>query len=459
MIIIFLVLLAVSGLIDVVLGLWAIVGWGSFASTFGLNLGPGEDIRMMGFMLGLAFLFFAYVQVQAILWIRKEKEDGYPVALAFAGFLVVSSVLMSIVFRPMAILAIDGVRGILLGAFGLLALRSPLTVKELRLPSKSRRSSRRREDSMRDGRRGARGSSTRRPRRGTRREAPARASSRGSGSGPDSRRSSSRGDTRRRGGPRSTESGGRPARTGTDSEPVGRGRQRSSYRNGRSYEGRRSPRRDSNGERGGGYRQDRSYGRDRGGYETERDSEPHAPRRERRSDTDESSRRMRASLGAPAMPVQEETAPRDYREERAPRDHREERAPREYGEATAPRDHREEMPDRRPPREEVREDLEERVVEDVAESSGPPEPLQQRGPKDVVSALDRYESPKGGERNGQNSTDNSLRHRRKTGRAPGASFRPKEKRVRRPLGGSGTGTDNGDDQPVKEDAPEDTRES
>lgn len=437
MITVFLVLLAVSGLIDVALGLWAVLGWESFANVFNLNLASGVDIRMMGFLLGLVLLFFAYVQVQAILWIRKEKEDGYPIAFAFAGWLVVSSVLMTLFFHRLEFLVIDGARGVLLGVFATLAIRSPLTVKELRLPHKARRSSSRRSsEGPRSRRRPARGSSTRRPRRspGGRREAPARASSRRSDSRSGSERGS-RGGARRRGGSRG-DSDRRSSRSG-DSDSMRRPPRDSSYRDRRprerQYNDRRPSRRRSDDN--GGFESDRAYGADQGGYHPEREREAYRP-------SDEStapSRSTRDPIAGPALDAREDTAPREPRDRFANR-----------------RPVREEQSEE--VRNEVRDEPAAPVVDEVVERTGPPEPMAQRGPQDVVSALDWFESPKA-EKSGQDSSENGRLHRRKKGRGPGAHFRPKEKRSRRPLGGDANGSQSGNGEPVVDDLPDGTQSS
>jgi hypothetical protein len=417
MIIFFLVLLAVSGLIDVCLGLWAILGWGSFASVFNLNLASGEDIRMMGFFLGLVLLFFAYVQVQALLWIRREKEVGYPIALAFAGFLVISSLLMSVFFRRMEFLAIDGIRGVLLGIFGTVAFRSPLTVKELRLPSRARRTERR-HASTRGRRRGGRDASTRRPRRTDgRREVPAHASSRGSGSaGPRTRRSTSRRTTRRRAGTRTAEPDERAGPPTSEPERFRRGSRERYYderrpsRRGRepARESAREPARESAREpaREPARESTRELAR-----EPARES-TREPTRESARESGAPPRRRRTPWAGPVVPPATESGAEEYREE-----YPEDRAPsRSVGEEA--------------------EGLEDRIVQEVGENPGPPKPFRQHGPRDVVSALDWLNKPKAADRGGQNDTqDNGSRHRRKPERSPGAIFRPKEKRVRRPLGG------------------------
>ncbi|MBD3335654.1 MAG: hypothetical protein GF355_09075, partial [Candidatus Eisenbacteria bacterium] len=144
MITFFLVLLALSGLVDVGLGLWAIFGWGSFTQTFLGQTVLGGDLQMMGFLLGLVLLFFAYLQAQALWWIRQEDDHGYRLALGFAGFLIVSSALMYVRHPSMPIfLAVDGVRGVLLAVFGAIAMRTPLTISRLGLPTGHRARSRR----------------------------------------------------------------------------------------------------------------------------------------------------------------------------------------------------------------------------------------------------------------------------------------------------------------------------
>jgi hypothetical protein len=135
--------LGFSAAVDLALGAWASVAWGSFKQTWfvqrhivgGNPLVGGEpQLRLMGLVLGLILLFFALLQGWAIRWIRKEQDSGFHLVILFGGYLVVSSIVTFWVFRGVDFLILDGIRGAVLVALGFLAMNEPSTVTELRLP-------------------------------------------------------------------------------------------------------------------------------------------------------------------------------------------------------------------------------------------------------------------------------------------------------------------------------------
>lgn len=206
------VVLGLSIMVDLALGAWASVAWGSFSSSWFPNAAAaavGPESRLLGLVLGLILIFFAAMQALALRWIRKEREGGYHFVVCFGGYLVVSSLVVFVALKAFGgnivplggieFLLIDGLRGAALVTFGLLAKNEPATVRELRLPENGRTSSGRTQSDSRsrDGRdredrgtnrRGGRGRSNR-DRNANR--APAAAGSRNersSSGGRDSRR-------------------------------------------------------------------------------------------------------------------------------------------------------------------------------------------------------------------------------------------------------------------------------
>jgi hypothetical protein len=147
------VLLGLSVLIDLALGAWASVAWGSFAQTWRLAAGNTQAVQSLhltGLVLGLVLFFFAALQILAWRWIRAEKEEGFTVLIWFGCYLIGSSLITFLVFRSRPeFLVIDGLRGALLAVFSVAALRSPATVRELRLPEGGARVRREREHQAR----------------------------------------------------------------------------------------------------------------------------------------------------------------------------------------------------------------------------------------------------------------------------------------------------------------------
>lgn len=162
------VVLGLSALLDLALGTWASVAWKSFAGSWfrGSAVAGAEEFRLLGFVLGLMLLFIAWVHVLALQWVRREKLDGYWIALSLGIYLAVSSALTYAAFRRFDFLLVDGLRGVLLAGIGWAAMRAPQTVRTLRLPDRAPGQRERREErphrrseggrGPRDGRHGSR---------------------------------------------------------------------------------------------------------------------------------------------------------------------------------------------------------------------------------------------------------------------------------------------------------------
>ncbi len=136
------VVLGLSALMDLALGVWASAAWGSFTETwrlqsFQVSAQATADARLLGTVLGFCLLMFAALQVQIILWIRRGWEQGHRLTVIFGAYLLISSVVTSLLFHRPEFLWVDGLRGILLGALALLSLNTPATVRELRLPART----------------------------------------------------------------------------------------------------------------------------------------------------------------------------------------------------------------------------------------------------------------------------------------------------------------------------------
>lgn len=148
------VVLGLSIILDLALGAWASVAWGSFAETwFPTATNLGREPQLLGLVLGLILIFFAVMQALALHWIRNEREGGFHFVICFGSYLVASSLIVfgackfgapnavggSVVpLGGIEFLLIDGLRGAALVMLGLLAMNEPATVRELRLPERDR---------------------------------------------------------------------------------------------------------------------------------------------------------------------------------------------------------------------------------------------------------------------------------------------------------------------------------
>ncbi|MBU1702252.1 MAG: hypothetical protein KJ970_08970 [Candidatus Eisenbacteria bacterium] len=466
MITIFLVLLAISGLVDAALGIWAIAGWSSFTSFFLNGSTLGGTAQMMGFLLGLVLLFFSYLQVQAILWIRQENEDGYRIGLSFAIWLVASSVVMWLRFQMPIFLMIDGARGLILGVIGWVAIYSPNTISKLTLPTGSSHTKPGQEE--RPSTRGRRSSSSSRERYG---------SSRGRGSSSRDRGSSSRDHGSSRGRSDTRRSPGRdrrpspPPAMDSPSEAQSSPRRSSSRR--RTSTRRRS--RPSDGDQAAaGPQTGAPEALDRSWNETPSVDQPKPYRSSRRGEPQQESsrsfnndRNSHSSDHRRQTPRSSETRNRDFRLDReAPPEHLEERPivesrPPLTESRDSTRDSSRAIPSPVSPPPRQRNGYEDRIEPVAAgpleendaprvyrEETGPPQNVLSPNPKDVISALGWFK-PDGQERT-QNPSEGGIHHRRKTSVRTGARFRPREKRNHRSThdelenhdnaGGTGGGT-------------------
>jgi hypothetical protein len=129
-----------SALLDLALGAWASVAWRSFAGAWRLHFAESTgDPQLLGLVLGLALIFFAVLQGLALWWIRREKEPGHWVLISFGFYLILSSLITFLAFHSrFDFLLVDGLRGALLVVLATAVLRAPATVRELRLPERSR---------------------------------------------------------------------------------------------------------------------------------------------------------------------------------------------------------------------------------------------------------------------------------------------------------------------------------
>jgi len=187
------VIIAGSGLLELGLGLWLILGrgrhpWLAWLSPAGGAPAPWADFGAV--FLGLACLLAAALHALALRWHFGEREEAYPLVQIYGGFAILGGLALSMVLSkapdgaPAAWwpLLADSLRGALLLGVGTLERVSPHTLRTLSLPDPSRRRPpRAREERSARAARGDRAS-------GRRREA---------GGGGEGRREGARRDTRR----------------------------------------------------------------------------------------------------------------------------------------------------------------------------------------------------------------------------------------------------------------------
>ena len=156
------VVLAVSAVMDLALGVWASAFWESYRTTWFMNPAfvGGREPQLLGLVLGLILIFFAAMQFDTIRGIRRDRERVYRFPIFFGGYLLVSSIATFLVIQSWdpnvmtmggtEFLLVDGLRGGCLIAFGILAMRAPATVTELRLPKQATVAMDRADDRPRD---------------------------------------------------------------------------------------------------------------------------------------------------------------------------------------------------------------------------------------------------------------------------------------------------------------------
>ncbi len=406
--------------------------WGRFPEPLGgALLAPEPQAFCFRLFLAAGFLLAAVLQLMALRWFIDDREEGHTVFNIYGGFLILAGACLffsaGAAGVAWAFVLGDVLRGVLLLTLSLVVLHSPETLSELRLPpdragarrGTARRSGgRSRSGERRSGERRPRGGSSRRgdrdrprpssgrSRGGRRSESPAARDRDGSDGGSERRRRPRRGRRPRRSEPAASGAGDVQARAAsalTSSGRAGSERSRDS-----------EPRREDSSER-----RERSR-RSRGRRERPRGGDDRGPRRDR--PRDEESRSTR----------------------RGPSRDRDERAPRR--ERTRDRDERS-------ARREPARDREERS-RDRSADSGPASEQTERASRSSVRPPWRStgdESPRpsktsgkqGGSDDDNGEGDNGVMESRvEMGRKPrrgrsstGASFRPRPKRVRRPLWG------------------------
>lgn len=438
------VLLAVSALLEIAVGAWfAIAGTGHpflqwlLESVIGRADLP-EPFRFLVYFIALACFLAAALHLLAWRMLRDDRDKGYHLVVIYGAFALVAGVLLFLgthgiasqsarvaaaPFPAWLFLVADGLRGALLITFTGIVWLSPRTLSSLGLPrDRTRRSS---ADPQR---------ASERSRGRTRSDSRRRSDGRGRSAERD------RGDRRRSGSDAETVSSG-------DSVTATEERSRSSRGGGRGSRGsRRSDRSGDDARSSRGGRSRRGSGSSRG---RESDSAP--------PEVATAASRGEAARDADAAP---ETARRSSHRPRGGR-----------GRSRGTRDDRRRQPD----------DVEIRERdEDRGSGRAPRPPRERQGPRDTersggeAAADDRSRSRPSVQREprragaGQPSTDRQppepddrpsaeelvdrlpaaawsgvgVGGRRKKGRySTGALFRPRTKRVRRPLGGGSAEAD------------------
>jgi hypothetical protein len=139
------VLVAVSGLIEVVVGIalavFGISGTGPSLLREFLQGSSGTPSGANFLLLFAAVACLAAAALHGLLlrWLLQEREEAHPLLQGYGAFALVGGVLLFVAFgahgAAWLFLGIDALRGLLLLGLSVVVAVSPNTVKELRLPS------------------------------------------------------------------------------------------------------------------------------------------------------------------------------------------------------------------------------------------------------------------------------------------------------------------------------------
>lgn len=118
------IMLLLSALIDVLLGLWMVFAWESFArtwrsyawSSFAADklLAAGCDTSVLGFTLGLFVLAIAGLAALCALWVLKGRREGFVLSVLLGLGILVFGIVISARTGTAFNLALDTLRGLLI---------------------------------------------------------------------------------------------------------------------------------------------------------------------------------------------------------------------------------------------------------------------------------------------------------------------------------------------------------
>jgi len=137
------VLVAISGLIDLVMGVTLVIFGPSHPLLRGITetaaTAAPSGTTLLVLFAALACFAAAALHVLLLRWLIQEREEAYPLLQGYGAFALIGGILLFIAFgargSAWAFLVLDALRGLLLVGLSVIVAVSPNTVRELRLPA------------------------------------------------------------------------------------------------------------------------------------------------------------------------------------------------------------------------------------------------------------------------------------------------------------------------------------
>jgi hypothetical protein len=144
------VFVILSGLLEAGAGIWSIFNGDRILKQLAGVAPAAPAVTASGVFIGLVCLLIASLHYLIWRWLREERDEAYALINLYGVFGFAAGVVLFAAFRPTGSAALaawvplvyDSVRGAALVVLGSLARHMPNTVRELRLPAVTARSSR-----------------------------------------------------------------------------------------------------------------------------------------------------------------------------------------------------------------------------------------------------------------------------------------------------------------------------
>ena len=143
--------LIISGVVELAVAVWALVhgftdaaipGWLG-ASEAQVSTSVSAFSRLLLTIIGMVSLGMAGLHAASIQYLRREKSEGYHLAIGMGGACVAVGLVAFVAGRfgpgtivgPQYFLILDGLRGLVLGAVAVFAMNAPSVIRDLRVPA------------------------------------------------------------------------------------------------------------------------------------------------------------------------------------------------------------------------------------------------------------------------------------------------------------------------------------
>ncbi len=114
-------MLALSVLIDIVIGGLMMFDWNSFAPN--MSVSANAETSVLGFTIGLLLLAIAGVAAVCALWSLANKREGLLLSLFFGAGLILFGIVISVRTASAFNLLLDSLRGVLIALPSFVLLR------------------------------------------------------------------------------------------------------------------------------------------------------------------------------------------------------------------------------------------------------------------------------------------------------------------------------------------------